>query len=322
MNLKKKIAIGSLIIAAIVFTFQQSKSWGFWAHQRINRMAVMCLPEEMMPLYKPNIEFLTQHAVDPDKRRNVNADEGIRHYIDLDHYGKYPDVNMPHKWKDAEKKYSADTLNAYGIVPWYVQKMMYRLTDAFKRKDKKKILSVSADIGHYIADAHVPLHTSENYNGQMTNQVGIHSFWESRVPELLGENYDYFVGKAQYIENTQEYIWKIIMESNSELDSVFAFEKLLTKELGEDKKYGIETINSQSVKVYSRDFAIAYNAKLNNMAERRLRTAIINVASFWYTAWVNAGQPDLMNMPEEPMKEEKSDTTDLFKNRVKIIRPH
>jgi hypothetical protein len=207
-------------------------------------------------------------------------------------------------------------------VPWYVQKMMYRLTDAFKRKDKKKILSVSADIGHYIADAHVPLHTSENYNGQMTNQIGIHSFWESRVPELLGENYDYFVGKAQYIENTQEYIWKIIMESNSELDSVFKFETLLTKELGEDKKYGIETINSQSVKVYSRDFAIAYNAKLNNMAERRLRTAIINVASFWYTAWVNAGQPDLMNMPEEPMKEEKSDTTDLFKNRVKIIRPH
>ncbi|MEY2829181.1 MAG: hypothetical protein RIQ33_1039, partial [Bacteroidota bacterium] len=95
MKLSKNIVIGFIIIAAIIFTFQQSKSWGFWAHQRINRMAVMCLPEEMMPLYKPNIEFITQHAVDPDKRRNVNPDEGIRHYIDLDHYGKYPDVNMP-----------------------------------------------------------------------------------------------------------------------------------------------------------------------------------------------------------------------------------
>ena len=32
------------------------------------------------------------------------------------------------------------------------------------------------------------------------------------------------------------------------------------------------------------------------MIERRMRQSIFAVASFWYTAWVNAGQPDLKNL--------------------------
>ena len=33
------------------------------------------------------------------------------------------------------------------------------------------------------------------------------------------------------------------------------------------------------------------------MVENRLRASIILLGSLWYTAWVNAGQPDLGNMP-------------------------
>ena len=77
--------------------------------------------------------------------------------------------------------------------------MLHRLTDAFKEKDQAKILKLSAEIGHYIADAHVPLHAHSNHNGQYTGQQGIHGFWESRIPELLAEKeWDFFIGKAAY----------------------------------------------------------------------------------------------------------------------------
>jgi hypothetical protein len=154
----------------------------------------------MMVLYKPNINFLTEHSVDPDKRRYAVKDEAPRHYIDIDHYGPYPYAELPHKWSDAVAKFSEDTLKAYGIVPWHVQTMLNRLTAAFKEKNFSRILKNSAEIGHYIADAHVPLHASSNHNGQLTNQKGIHAFWESRVPELLAEKeFDFFIGKATYI---------------------------------------------------------------------------------------------------------------------------
>src|ERR1044071_721971 len=126
----------------------QSFCWGFYGHKRINYYAVFLLPPEMMQLYKPNIDFLTEHAVDPDMRRYAIAQEGPRHYIDIDHYGEYPYADLPRKWNDAVAKYSEDTLNKYGIVPWWLQTMLHRLTEAFKEKNQSRILKLSAEIGH------------------------------------------------------------------------------------------------------------------------------------------------------------------------------
>ena len=50
------------------------------------------------------------------------------------------------------------------------------------------------------------------------------------------------------------------------------------------------------MKVYSRDFSKEYSNRLNNMQERRLKASIKAVGSFWYTAWINAGQPDLNDL--------------------------
>ena len=247
------------------------------------------LPPGMITFYKKNIDYLTMHATDADKRRNVNHDEAERHYIDLDHYGLHPFDSLPKHWKDAVNKYSEDTLRAYGIVPWYVESMTYRLTEAFKEENADKILYLSANLGHYIADAHVPLHTTENYNGQLTNQDGIHSFWESRLPELFSDKWDFFVGRSQYINNTNEKIWKVVEESYAAKDSVLNFESELSKSWPADKKYSIE----KNKKVFTAEYSEAYNRKLNGMVERRMQNAILAVGSFWYTAWVNAGQPDL-----------------------------
>ncbi len=301
MTVFKKLSLALVLL----LYFNTSYCWGFYGHKQINYYAVFLLPPEMMVLYKPNINFITEHAVDPDKRRYAVAEEGPRHYIDIDHYGNNAFTLLPHNWDSAVSKLSADTLNAHGIVPWWVQTMMRRLTAAFKEKNQSKILKLSAEIGHYIADAHVPLHASSNHNGQLTDQVGIHGFWESRLPELLAEKeWDFFIGKADYIQNPGSFIWKRVAESAAAADTVLKFEKKLSKQFGSDQRYAFEERNGQLVRQYSSAYARAYNTVLQGMVERRMRQSIYAVASFWYTAWVNAGQPDLKNLSGKTFSEE------------------
>lgn len=297
------------ITATLLLVYLHCFCWGFFGHQKINYYAVFLLPPEMVVLYKPNIEFLTEHAVDPDKRRYMVAAEGPRHYIDIDHYGKYPFDSLPRKWDDAVAKYSEAALTENGIVPWWVQIMQKRLVNAFKEKDQSKILKLSAEIGHYIADAHVPLHANSNHNGQLTGQQGIHGFWESRVPELLAEKeWSFFIGKAEYIKNPGDFIWKRVLESAAAADTVLKYEKQLSKKFSPDKKFSFEERNGKIVRQYSSAYSVAYNEMLKGMIERRMRSSIYAVASFWYTAWVDAGQPNLTklsnrNFSQEDLKE-------------------
>ena len=271
--------------------------WGFYGHRMINYYSVFLLPPEMILLYKPHVDFLTEHAVDPDKRRYAVPEEGPRHYIDLDKYGQYPYDSLPRNWNEAVKKYTADSLQKHGIVPWWVQTMLFRLTQAFKDKDHARILKLSAEIGHYISDAHVPLHASSNHNGQYTNQRGIHGFWESRVPELLAEkHWDFFIGKAEYISNPGRFIWSRVLESAAAADTVLRYEKLLSRQFPPDQKYAFEDRNGTVIRQYSTAYTIRYNELLRGMVERRMRQSVYAVASFWYTAWVNAGQPDLRTL--------------------------
>ncbi len=55
------------------------------------------------------------------------------------------------------------------------------------------------------------------------------------------------------------------------------------------------------VKDYSESYAKAYQRMLNKMVERRLRSSILSVGSYWYSAWVNAGQPDLDKLIKQPL---------------------
>jgi hypothetical protein len=287
----------TLLTGVLVFSmYLKAYGWGFWGHKRINRMAVFTLPPEMFPFYKKHIEFITEHAVDPDKRRYASVDEAPRHYIDLDHYPPNERDSLPLYWNDAVRKYTEDTLKAYGIVPWHVVRQLNMLTNAFKQKNINLILNYSADLGHYIADAHVPLHTTENYNGQLTNQHGIHGFWESRIPELNGESYDYFLGRARLIPQPQAAIWAIVYNSHAAVDTVLKFEAVLTKQFPADQKYAVEQRGATNVTTYSKNFSDAYEKLLDGMVEKRMRASIIAVGSFWYTAWVNAGKPNLDNL--------------------------
>lgn len=318
MKFITKYFIGLLFFVILAVVFQPAMySWGFFGHKKINRMAVFTLPPEMIGFYKKNIEYITEHAVDPDKRRYAVEGEAPRHYIDLDHYvkdGEDPFDVVPKPWTKAVEKFTEDTLQAYGIVPWHVNLMVMRLTKAFEEKNVDKILRLSADLGHYIGDSHVPLHTTKNYNGQLTNQKGIHGFWESRLPELKAKEYDYFVGRAIYVEDILEDEWQSVRESFAAKDSVLDMERKLNNEFPNDRKYAFENRGTVVMKTYSEEYSSAYHDMLNGMVERRLTQSIIKVGSYWYTAWVNAGQPNLNDlMGKEPSEQLIKEDTELDK---------
>ncbi|MFM9007708.1 MAG: zinc dependent phospholipase C family protein [Bacteroidota bacterium] len=301
-------------------------AWGFKGHQEINRLAVFTLPPELFGFYKQHIRYVSEHAVDPDKRRYAFAEEAPRHFIDLDRYGTSPLDSLPKNWQDAVAKYTADTLTAHGILPWHLRISLASLTKAFRERDANRALKASADLGHYMADAHVPLHCTRNYNGQLTNQHGIHGLWETRLPELFFNSYDPVTARARYISDKDSLIWLVLSESYSLVDSVLLLERELDRVFPPHRKYAMEERGGQLVKVYSQDYSTDYHQKLSGMVESRLRLSAYRVGCFWYTAWVDAGMPDVTVWDRfAPDYQADSDSRRLdsaFSNRNSAVHGH
>jgi hypothetical protein len=300
--------LSALVVLLPVNVVEPADAWGFYGHKRINRLACFTLPPDMFPFFKRHIDFISDESVGPDRRRYAVTGEAPRHYIDIDHYAKAggdPFEIMPRKWNDAVAKFSEDTLQAYGIVPWHIEVMFKRLVTAMQRGNVDLILKNATDLGHYVGDAHVPLHTTENYNGQLTNQHGIHAFWESRIPEISAENYDHLVGRALYIDSPLDAAWEAVYDSHMLLDSVFGIERRLSIQFPEDRKYAYEQRgNSRTLtRSYSREFTLAYEEAMKGMVERRMNASILSLGNIWYSAWVVAGQPDLERFEQKTVSD-------------------
>jgi len=337
----------------------------------------------MIQFYKHNIEFITEHSIDPDKRRYASKHEAVRHYIDIDAWGDNPFYDVPRIFEDALIKYSkyslangsdkgaveviytrdsvefkttditkscsTDTLRAFfrdslmpnyydglwtiknkdlakiipgftfksdlviedkfskeGILPYHMNRMYYWLVKAFENQDLERILRLSAEFGHYIGDAHVPLHTTKNYNGQLTDQVGIHAFWESRLPELYADDsYSFLVGKAEKVDKPLTYFWKMVKESHDLLEDVLVIEKELTQSFPEDQQMCFADRLDRTIKTQCPEFALEYHERLNGMVEERMQDAILSIGSVWYSAWIDAGQPDLDNLQKVEVEVEE-----------------
>ncbi len=292
-------AVGILFILLLscgnISSVGPDKPWGFFAHRKINHLAIFSVPDPLHDFLRKHIDFITEHAVDPDKRRHAVKNEAERHYIDLDHYNiplEHILDSFPLRWDDAVARYTEDTLRAYGIAPWNAMVYYHRMVGAFRVKDTKRLLQAMADFGHYVGDMHVPLHTTENYNGQLTGQDGIHGFWESRLPELFFEEYALLVDEAIYVQQPLQLLWNVVMESHRNMPIVLEEERVLAEQMGTEK-YTYEQRGESTIKTYSKSYAQAYHENLNGMVEQRLEAAIFHLACLWYSAWVDAGQPDM-----------------------------
>ncbi len=270
------------------------KCWGFWAHKKINYYAVFCIPDPLFYFYKPYIDVISELAVVPDKRRFNDPSEAPRHHIDLEYYFSiWKNGKLPRNEEEVKKMVPPDSITTWGRLPWAVVETYNALVKAFEAREVKNIIRLSAYLGHYVADACVPLHTTYNYNGQYTGQVGIHSLWESRVPELFGDNFDFLAGKATYINDPISFIYDIIIESHKMVDSTLQIEAQITAEFGTQSKYTYEQRGKRSYRMVSKEFALEYLRRLNNAQEKRMKRAIQAIASLWFSAWIEAGKPIL-----------------------------
>ncbi|MEN8247684.1 MAG: zinc dependent phospholipase C family protein [Bacteroidota bacterium] len=282
--------------------------WGFFGHRLITEMAIYTLPPEMAGFYKKNSRAIIEKSVVPDQRRYVIPEEGPRHYIDLDVYGEEYD-SLPKYWRQAVEKFGEDSLTDHGIVPWHAYFTYRQLVKAFANKDQVRIINKSSDLAHYLADANVPLHTTSNYNGQKTGQKGIHGFWETRLPQLFSNDYDFLVGQANYLSDPQQAIWDGVLGAHHWVDSILVVEKRVSEEIGESKKYSFEDNGKRTVKVYSKKFSLAYHNALP-IVELQMQKSIKLIGDFWFTAWIEAGQPDLNTLHEVMI--EKPDSTNII----------
>lgn len=289
-------------------------SWGTFGHEHINRSAVFALPAPLQSFFYNHIDFITQEATVPDLRKYTLNDksENPRHFIDLENYGSVD--SLPKTMAEAKAKYDDKFLQSNGILPWYIQDLMDKLTKAFKEKKKTEILFIAADLGHYLGDANMPLHTSANYDGQKTDQKGIHALWESRIPELLGKGYNFNTPDAKFIDDVQKESWKIVFASHSLMDTILLKDRELRKKFTEEKFYkkdenGKVIKNKYGAQIFTDEYATQLHTALNGMVEKQMRASITATANFWYTAWVNAGKPDVSDL----------DPSELTKRNAKLL---
>lgn len=299
--MKNSISVKTVSLVLIFFIALLSISWGIVGHERINKAAVMALPQPLQTFFYNHIDFITLESTVPDLRKSVLNDklEGPKHYFDMENFGAID--SFPKTMEAAKKKYDEKFLSKNGTLPWYIQDMMVKLTNAFKEKRKTEILFIAADLAHYIGDAHMPLHTSDNHDGQNTNQKGIHSLWESKIPQLFANQYKLNVPEAKYIENIDKATWDIIFDTHSLVNPLLNTDKQLRTTMPENKIFVVDSLgnlvkNKYNGTIYSNDYALKLHTALNGMVENQMKKAISATSNFWYTAWVNAGKPDLSNL--------------------------
>jgi hypothetical protein len=269
-------------------------SWGFLVHRTIHQLAIYNLPAPLQTYFHNEMAYLVEQSTRPDIRRNTDKTEDTKHFIDIDKFGANAINEMPMDWDAAVKKYTADSLKKYGWGPYNAMIQLDLLTKAFKSKNKDSILFYAADLGHYIGDLHVPLHTTSNYDGQLTGQKGLHSLWESYLPELTLDQYQlYNKHTAVYLKRPAEALWKDIRKANALLPEMLAKERVVTAKFTPETKYKTQMRYGKETKVYTKEFAEAYAKELGSSVNLQLIAAANLIADFWYTAWVNAGKPNL-----------------------------
>ena len=293
------IAIG--VLTAILVAPSTANAWGFETHKFIVARAIDILPEPLRPFFEANRAFIVERSIDPDLWRSAGfTEEPPNHFLDFDAYGPYPFKDLPRNYDDALKKYGIDELRQNGMLPWRTYDIAGRLVRGFQSLGKNgqfarsDIRFFSAVIGHYVSDAHVPLHAVLNYNGQLTGQTGVHYRWEEELFLRFQKQLVVKPGPLKRISNERDYIFETLLESSQLADDVLAADK---KAIGNRE-------------VYDDQYFATLLAETRPIWEKRINDAINGVASVITSAWEQAGKPTLTaNPPPAAPQRRRTDTT-------------
>ncbi|MDC1037911.1 FlgD immunoglobulin-like domain containing protein [Candidatus Marinimicrobia bacterium] len=262
-----------LFILAIIFSGQDKiYAWGWQTHYYINEHAVDYLPPEM-EIFQEYKEYIRSHATDPDS----DNQPGYYHYIDIDYYPEFFEGTFPYIWEDAVAQYGESVLADYGTVPWVIEEWTDSLSSLIASGQWDDVWQISAELGHYVADSHQPLHLTLNYNGQSSGNYGIHSRYETHMmndhlselplPDSSSVYWDSVIDSTfNYIENTYPYVSDILAAD--------------------------DLASAQDPNHNSTYYSILWN-ELDTLTIHVVHSAIIDLATIWRTAWINAGNPIL-----------------------------
>ncbi len=254
-----------------------ASAWGVLGHKYANGLAVDNLPAELKPLYAANRAWIVQHSSDPDLWRNKNRSEAPNHFIDMDTWGLEAAENYPEDYWIACGIYGKEAIDKNGIVPWRVGQYYGKLVTAFKKKDARAIVEISAFMGHYVADIHVPFHAVANYDGQLTGQKGIHARFESVMVEKQIKEADLKKGTPEQIKNP--------------VGTVFQWAKLSLHRSFDVLKADKEATAADSQ--FGDAYYKALGDKARPIAVSALEESGTHLASLWMSAWIAAGKPEL-----------------------------
>jgi hypothetical protein len=281
---RRRGRVGSLLLGAIgtvaaVMTLPAPvHAWGFTVHRLINRNAVANLPAEFAGFgqWMTDLERL---AVAADERKCCVPGEDIRHYIDIDDYAEFHAGTFPRTYAAALARYGQSRLEGNGIGPWALEESYGQLVDRFTVGDWTGAVAAAADIGHYAGDLHQPLHLTINFNGQLTGQSGLHSRYETQMTNRHLSAFTPFPGAAPALTDPLERTFDWIDAIYPGVQSILAADRSARTAAG----------GSTSSEVY-------YTALWEALGQDTwfwMGQASMDIASFWYTAWIEAGSPAL-----------------------------
>ncbi len=301
-------------------------AWGFGPHRALHAVSWSMLPMSMRQAWGGHPDLLIQWATSADSRKHTDSLEAPRHYLDVDDLpvslqDDLPVVwGLPHAMADSLMSTSTEGgLGSFGLLPWHIERVYHQLARAMKRDsvDLNRVLRLAADLGHYIGDAHVPLHTSGNYDGQRTGQRGIHALWETHAMEwLLGSTHASSCPCTPLPSFDPRWTaWEIIEESHAMVPMVLDAESQLRR-LHPDDGWGFRR-RGRTLQLLPTPEALAtWDSLTHHTSFPRFCQASRTIASAWHAAWVDAGSP----MMSSPSHETDPGLWTYLVNQVRDLR--
>lgn len=286
--MRTMIAAAVLALAVTAARPAPVRAWGFSGHKFITDRAIDLLPPELKPFFQKFRTTVVEHSIDPDTYRTMGfADEPPRHFVDMDAYGPFPFGDLPHDYNDAVNKRGADFVVKNGTVPWRAEEMYNQLRENFRQlstsayaRDNVKLFS--AVLAHYVGDAFQPFHAALNYDGQLTNQQGIHSRFETELFERYQDKLRVTPGTVTTIAAPREFVFATLSDSFQLVEPILAADR--------------EAVKGRTA--YDDEYFAQMFEKTGPIMEKRISGAVTAVASLITSAWTEAGKPSLP--PEAP----------------------
>lgn len=250
--------------------------WGYKGHEIIGKNSALSFNEAMVQ-FDVWIPVLTSHSADADKRKSSDNTEGVKHYIDIDNYPEFVENGSISQNLDTLiALHGRDFILDQGILPWATIRAFDTLVSHFETGKFEEAALIAADLSHYVADGHMPLHLTANYDGQLSGNNGIHSRYESTMIGKFASQLIYEGGEISCVDDVSGFIFRYIYENNQYVDSLINADN-----------YAKSVNASTSSSAYSN----ALWEMTGDLTIDLFDDASFSLAELIYTAWVKAGSP-------------------------------